>query len=301
MRLVFLSIALAANLWAHADLSTTIKALSEQIEKKPTADLYFQRATEYLALRERDHAIEDLRMALKLEPAHRSSRLALIKVLGASGESLQQARTLLAASKPPQEKVEAATLLAHIHQRRGDLASASSVCRKTDQEAADLDRDPEFDLRYADILLELGQPRKAAPILKAAWQRTGSIVLRNNWIDAAISANEIGEVLPIIEKELRSSRLRSTWYLKRARALLIRHRTEAAKKDLNSALEEINNRINSARPDLTLIADRGLTLWLLGQSEAAKQDLEMLKKSGLPESAYRLLSSTIREQDRPND
>lgn len=301
MRLLLLSIVLAGNLWAHTDLSTTIKALSEQIEKKPTADLYFQRATEYLALRERDHAIEDLRMALKLEPADRSSRLSLIKTLGASGESLQHARTLFTASKTTRERVEAATLLAHIHQRRGNLALACSVCKETDQSTAGLNRDPEFDLRYADILLDLGRPKDAAPILKTAWQRTSSVVLRNNWIDAALSAKETREVLPIIEKELRSSRLRSTWYLKRARALLIHHRRKAAEEDLNSALEEINNRINPAQPDLTLIADRGLALWLLGQYEPAKQDLETLKKSGLPESAYRLLSSTIRKQDRPFD
>jgi hypothetical protein len=46
----------------HTDISETIKALTKRIETKPTADLYYQRATEFRALQEKG-------------PRHRGSRI----------------------------------------------------------------------------------------------------------------------------------------------------------------------------------------------------------------------------------
>jgi hypothetical protein len=153
--------------------------------------------------------------------------------------------------------------------------------------------DTKIDLLYAEILLDLERPADAAAALKGAWKRTNSIVLRNNWIDTALTAKQTKEVLPLIEKELRSSRLRSSWLIRRARALLVLGDKEAAHVDLRAALQEINPRLNPAQPDLTLIADRGLIHALLGNTALAKRDLATLRKSSIPSSCYRLLAGQL--------
>jgi hypothetical protein len=137
---------------------------------------------------------------------------------------------------------------------------------------------------------------KAATILKKSLNRTESIVVRNNWIDAALTAGQTEAVLPLIEKELSSSRFRSSWLIRRARASLILKRKEAAQADLREALVEIAPRINPERPDFTLISDRGLIHALMGNKTRAKNDLKTLKKSGYSPNAYRLLSSALAEQ-----
>jgi Flp pilus assembly protein TadD len=74
---------------------------------------------------------------------------------------------------------------------------------------------------------------------------------------------------------------------------LILKRPQEARADLNAALLELNSRIQPDRPDLTLIADRGLALALLGSKTLARRDLEQLKASTLSKSAYIILSSEI--------
>lgn len=281
----------------HTDISTTIKKLSAKIEEAPGADLYYQRATEYRALREYAHARADLRAALALEPDHLPSQIALIEALGDRDEALTRALKL-STSVDQRTSLQGASLLAAVHQKRGELEEALKIIRRLDELTRKARKgDTSIDLRHADLLLELDRPGEAATVLKAAWDRTDSIVIRNNWIDTALTAGETDEVLPIIEKELRSSRFRSSWYIRRARALRLRNREAAARADLRAALEEINPRINPRRPDLTLIADRGLIHALMGHNALAQRDLTTLSQSSYPASAYRLLREHLADAD----
>ena len=277
----------------HTDISETIKALTKRIETKPTADLYYQRATEFRALQEKVHAIEDLESALKIEPHNRHALVALVQLY----ETDKRAEALISRyqkfARNEEEKFEAYYLLASYNAKLGLFEQACSQCdtlhliRPTE--------DPALDLFHADLLIKLQRPNEAATILKKSLTRTKSIVVRNNWIDAALTAGQIKAVLPIIEEELSSSRFRSSWLIRRARASLMLKRKEAAHADLRAALLEIAPRINPERPDFTLIADRGLIHALMENKTRAKHDLETLKKSGYSPNAYRLLSSALAE------
>ncbi len=277
----------------HTDISETIKALTKRIETKPTADLYYQRATEFRALQEKVHAIEDLESALKIEPHNRHALVALVQLY----ETDKRAEALISRyqkfARNKEEKFEAYYLLASYNAKLGLFEQACSQCdtlhliRPTE--------DPALDLFHADLLIKLQRPNEAATILKKSLTRTKSIVVRNNWIDAALTAGQIKAVLPIIEEELSSSRFRSSWLIRRARASLMLKRKEAAHADLRAALLEIAPRINPERPDFTLIADRGLIHALMENKTRAKHDLETLKKSGYSPNAYRLLSSALAE------
>ncbi|MFT6238571.1 MAG: tetratricopeptide (TPR) repeat protein [Akkermansiaceae bacterium] len=290
--LVFVAtVILPATALGHNDVSETIEALSAQIAKVPTADLYHQRATEFLALRESAHAIEDLRTALQLEPKNRPVKISLIRALKKSDEALLIAYQLLAAADSPPAALAPAYLAANIHHLRHENEDALTLC--TQLQELFPSHSTEIDLLHAEILLDLRQPAKAATILKKSWQRTNSIVLRNNWIDTSLTAGQTHEVLPLINQEVASSRFRSSWLIRRARAALIHDDQKQARSDLQAALTELTGRIRPDQPDLTLIADRGLALALFGRTNAARADHERLKKSILPPSSYRLLTEAL--------
>lgn len=294
-RLFALAIVIApATSPGHNDVSETIKALSLKIEKQPTAELYYQRATEFRALQEKTHAIEDFESALKLAPENRRALVALVQLYGAD----KKAETLISRyrvfAKTKEEKFEAHYLLASYFSKLGRHEVARSHC-DTLQVIRPND-DPALDLFHSGLLLKLQRPQDAAAVLKKSAKRTKSIVVRNNWIDAALAAGQTGEILPLIENELSSSRFRSSWLIRRARAHLIHARKDEAKSDLDAALAEIAPRINRDRPDLTLVADRGLIYALLGKDDLAKKDLQLLKNSGFPPEAYRLLKHALQQK-----
>ena len=294
MRLFLFFLSLSVGALAHTDLSKTVAALSAKIEEHPTAELYFQRALEYRALREKDHTIEDLRRALELKPRFRDAKFALAEGLGASDEALKLALELASGPANLRTAYPATLLLIRVHRLRGEYEEALKWSQSLDEMTREVRReDAELDLLHAGILLDLKRPTEAATVLKEAWQRSKSIVARNNWIDAALTVGQAKEVLPLIETELRSSRLRSSWLIRRARALLILEREKAARADLLSALVEIQGRLNPKQPDLTLIADRGLIHALTGNLALARRDLAFLRKTTLPPSAYRLLTAAL--------
>lgn len=293
-RLLSLSLLFAPVLaLAHNDISGTIKALTAKIKAKPTADLYYQRATEFRALQQKVHAIEDLESALKIEPQNRQALVALVQIYGSDKRALPLISRYQEFAKNKEDKFEARYLLANYKAKLGLLEQASSQC-----DTLHLIRpseDPALDLFHAGLLLKLQRPNEATAILKKSLTRTKSIVVRNNWIDAALTAGQTKAVLPIIQEELNSSRFRSSWLIRRARASLILKKKVAALTDLRAALIEIGPRINPERPDFTLIADRGLIHALMENKTRAKHDLEILKKSGYSPDAYRLLSSALAE------
>lgn len=286
-------VALPATSPGHTDISETIKALTAKIAKAPTADLYYQRATEYRALRETAHAIEDLSAALTLKPGDRAATIALIQELGKSDEALILAQKLRSQSGPEINDTEATYLLAKVHHLREEHPAALALCQEIQKHRED--HPTAIDLLHAGILLDLARPAEAADILKISWLRTNSFVLRNNWIDTALTANRTDDILPIIQEELDSSRFRSSWLIRRARASIILKKPEMALADLRAALLEIQPRIHPERPDLTLIADRGLVHALMGNKALAKHDLAQLQKSSLPASSYRILSEALKE------
>ena len=172
----------------HTDISETIKALTKRIETEPTADLYYQRATEFRALQEKVHAIEDLESALKIEPHNRQALVALIQLY----ETDKNAKILISKyqkfAKNKEEKFEAHYLLASYTAKLGLFEQASSQCDTL--HLIRPNEDPALDLFHADLLLKLQRPREAATILKKSLYHTKSIVVRNNWVDAALTAGQ---------------------------------------------------------------------------------------------------------------
>ena len=277
--------------WVHKDIHEVIATLTAEIAKAPTADLYYRRATEHRAHQDTEKALADLRQALELAPENTTYLTALIQLHQYKATALPHIEKYLSIANTPAQKYEATFLLAeHQHyqkQNREALKHTELLQQKHPEHSTALD------ILHADILKALDRPSDAANILKQSWQRTHSIVIFNQWVDTALTAGQTTEVLPHIEHELENSRLRSSWLIRRARARLILDQKSQAESDLQEALAEINKRLNPNRPDLTLIADRGLIHALLGNQEAAKTDHKLLTKSALPPKTYALFTHTL--------
>jgi len=299
-RLLAIALAiLTAPTFAHHDVNALIKELDQKIEAGPTAELHYQRALEHRALRNTKFAEKDLRAALSLQPGHRESLTALIQLLRNTPEALSLAKSYLANAREPKHQLEARYLIAQVASWSDDDHTALRTCNEIQKLHPDHPTD--VDLLHARLLLQSGDPAKAAEVLNTARQKHQGIVLRNSWIDASLSAGQISEVLPIIETELAESRFRASWLIRRARASLVANDADKARPDLHAALTELNTRIQPDRPDLTLIADRGLSLALLGSEDLALQDLATLRKSTLSKSAYAILEAELRSPISPDE
>ena len=283
---------LTAPTFAHHDVNAAIKALDQKIAQGATAELHYQRAIEHRALRNSKATEADLRAALALQPNHRGSLTALIQHLQNTPEAMSLAQEYLGNSQDPKHQLEARFLIAQVASWSDDHKTALLTCDEIQK--LHPDHTTEVDLLHARLLIQSGDPAKAAAILKSASQKHQSIVLRNAWIDASLSAGQTSDTLPIIEKELSESRFRASWLIRRARANLSLKAPDKARPDLHAALTELNTRIQPDRPDLTLIADRGLALSLLGSNDLALRDLATLKKSTLSKSAYAILEAELK-------
>lgn len=257
---------------AHYDVNAAVEVLTEKIKAAPTAELYYQRAIEFRALREPIHAEEDLRASLKIA-AYQPSLAALASLLSQKEkhqEALATANQLLVVSPT-----------AHHQLLMADLAFAAG---KNDRALEAVKKGPAPEdhthLLHAHLLFLKDQHKEAATILKEAHNRTKSIVLRNAWLDASIAAGDFETVLPILNQEIESSRFTASYRIRRARVLQ-ESNSAFTQADLKASLSEVAFRLNPARPDLTLIDDRRQAYLLLGEKEKAAADLEIMRKRGL--------------------
>jgi len=283
-RIIFLAclIPFFSQLPAHEDLNSTIRRLSAELSKAPTADLYCQRGLEYRAARERIHAMDDFRAALQQQEDHQGALKNLALLLSA-GEQHAEA---IAKAHQLKSSPETSLLLADLYFTAGQHAEALTHVIK-----GPLGEDHTY-LLHAHL-----DPSKASDILKSGHQNTNSIVLRNAWIDALITEGDLKTSLPIVRKEIADSRFQATWRIKRARILLLHGMLHdgphAAKADLTLSLKELKKRISPENPDLTLIHDQGLAWALIGEAKKAQKNLEILRQSDFSPLSYALLESLL--------
>jgi len=92
-----------------------------------------------------------------------------------------------------------------------------------------------------------------------------------------IDAGQNAEALERVANYTRRGRWRSAWLIRQARAELGLNRREAAKASLDAALAELGQRINPAKVDATLLADRAMAHLLHGDRDAAARDMDRIR------------------------
>jgi tetratricopeptide (TPR) repeat protein len=226
-------------------------------------------------LRDYSAAEVDLLAALKLDEAYVPAQLEMARVLSRRGDS-SRALALVAELLQTDEKHLRATALA----LRGEL---HAVAGNTTPAIADLTAalavrpEVEWYLLRAELQQSAGDQQSQLTGLREGWRLTASPVLQHAYCDALITGThqQRAEAAAMIEAELRSGRYHSAWLLRRAQVHLAEHDRRAADVDLQTALSEVQSRLNPARPDPTLLAERNAICRLLGTAPpATKVDLE---------------------------
>lgn len=282
MSRTFLSIVLALAvgkpaLVAHDSPEHEIEALTRKIEASgATAELLARRATEWRALGKYDEAAKDLEKALVIN----SNSIPLI--LECASVELERGNVCNAETiariglsrATESQKGALHMMLSEVAESRGLYDFALQDCEKA---MALAEPQLEWHLTRAGLMCRLGKHAESATALKAAYERTPNVVLEIEWIEAMIDAGQHEDALARITNYSGRGRWRSAWLIRRARAELGLSRGEDAQKNLRTALEELAQRINPAKPDATLLADRAMACLLQGQRAAAAKDMDRLR------------------------
>lgn len=275
-------VAMGSLVTSHHDTKVLIENLTKRIDSgESTAENYYKRAIEYRVLGQIKEAEKDLKMALKRNANFTVARREMTRILSKKGN---HKRAILCAEKviinalTKREKSSAMILLAEVLSNAGEPSEAI----KYSSSAFELNPNGKIEwyLLHARLLREIKRDDERPKILHTGYQTTGSIVLRNVWIDSLLECQQYETALPIIEKELLENRLKSSWKIRRAKAYIGTGKINAAMNDLRTCIKELNQRIHPRNPDMTLIADRGLAHALLGNMNTAKNDLAHLVQIG---------------------
>jgi len=278
-------LALGSHAISHHDTKALIGKLTKRIDSgESTAENYYKRAIEYRVLGQIKEAENDLKMALERNVNFTAARREMTRILSKKGKyklAILSAEKVIINALTKREKSSAMILLAEVLLNAGEPSEAikySSTAFKLNPNGK-----IEWYLLHARLLREIKQDDERPAILHTGYQTTGSIVLRNAWIDSLVECEQYETALPIIEKELLESRIKSSWRLRRAKVFIGTGKINAAMDDLRTCLKELDRRIYPKNPDMTLIADRGLVHALLGNIDTAKNDLAHLVQIGADE------------------
>lgn len=242
---------------AHEGPTEIIQRLSHRIDSGGgRVEDYQRRAIEWRYLGKSDRAARDLHLALRRDPDYLPAwkELARVSLLlnDRTGAEAAARRALGLAEKSGNESssTSAHLLLAEILLETGSAEPA----RKTIEAAFTLRPQQGVDAWWlrAEILAELDDQSARLDCLSRGWQQTSSEALRIAWIDTAIESGKGEMVLSQVEGSLERCRLKAAWRIRRARIAISQGRHPHAKSDLLLAMDELQGRLNPARPDRTV-------------------------------------------------
>lgn len=271
----------ALRVMAHEGPEHEIEELTELIAKGETANLFLQRAIEYRVLGKNIEAAADLEQADRLDPASLLIQHELGRVYFLLGKTNEAIDLLSHALKI---KTEQPTELAALRVLRAEFLGARSENKKAleDCEAAihaQLSNVEWYLLRSA-LQSRLKQPTERIAGLEQGIKETGAGILETELVEAMLDDHQFQATLPHIERELHSSRIKSSWLIRRARARLGLGEKQAAKADLENALKEIATRITSPSTDANLLTEKAQAHELLGEKMEARLYYEQARDAG---------------------
>ncbi|MGB0774764.1 MAG: tetratricopeptide repeat protein [Akkermansiaceae bacterium] len=269
---------------AHDSPQHDVDKLTVAIRQHPKSPhLYHKRGIAYMALGRLDPALTDFRIAFKLDPNSRAHQLSLAELYLLRDEAksaLTMAKFLIKSQTNRHElavghviAAEAYTLAERPHKSLPHLKLAFTAYPKGEIEW--------FLLRSENQRALNLHPQRIAD-LATGKKIHHSAVLHSHWVDALIDGQHYALALKVIDRELRSRRWKSSWLVKRSRALIGLNRQREANSCLYAGLAEIKHRQNPQRPDLTLLADQAHIYHLMGNRSSAKACLKKLKYHRAP-------------------
>jgi tetratricopeptide (TPR) repeat protein len=260
---------------AHDSPEHEIEALSEKMRANgASATLLARRATEWRSLRKLDRAQADLEQAIVLDPDSVGLQTELARVQAAQKRFDAARKTLERALTMAEEGMERCSVYmqrAEVREANGEHALAAEDCER----AFSVPSPPlDWYLTRARLTGRTGRWLECARGLQEGFTKSGSIVLEIEWIEALIDAGQCREALDRIQPHAARARWKSGWLIRQGRAQAGMNAQAQAQISLKAALQELEARLDPAKPEGQLLAERGLAHALLGDRPNAAQDLE---------------------------
>ena len=285
---------------AHEGPEHDIEELTERIAKEgDSADLRVQRAIEYKVLGKLAEAAKDLERALQFDPRMALAQRELGRTYFALGKTNEALETISRGLKNASEKSDHAALLMARAEVLGARKEYQKALDDADEAIREHPENAEWYLFRGQLHRSLKLKKERVRGLAAGFKETGSGVLEGEWLEALIDNGEHAAALQRIETELRASRLKSTWWIRRAKVRLASGEKEGAKSDLELAVAELNRRITANTQDGLLLADRGMAFELLGKKEEAHKDYDQAREKGLTEEWLRERLRSLKDTNDP--
>jgi tetratricopeptide (TPR) repeat protein len=270
---------------AHDSPEHEIASLTARIVNSPSAELFARRAVEWRALGNLPKARSDLETAIALDGHSASLHVELARIEAARQHYVAASNAITRGLNLTRDHAERAAVYmvrAEILEIQGLTELALRDCERAFGESP-----PAIDcyLTRARLQSGCGKAREAVEGLRDGFEKTGSVVLEIEWIEAMIDAGECQQALQRIEPHLERARWRAAWLIRKARAQLALKQRSAAFENLRAALTDIEYRTKPDRVDLALLATHGLAQALLENRDAARADLERiecLNENGTP-------------------
>ena len=298
---IALSLANPFSAPAHEGPEHEIEELTEQIDKfGETASLLTERAIEYRVLGKWAEASRDLERATKLDPnsIHAYRELGRVQFLsGKTNEAIATVtRALTLKTEEPIDLGGLRMLRAEFLRARGENKKALEDCNVALQIHK---QNPEWYLLRSDLQSRLKLNKKRVAGIEEGLKETGAGILEIELVDALLDDKQFRPALIKIEAELKSSRIKSSWLILRARTRIGLGQSAGAQEDLKAALAEIANRLNLTTPDVPLLLDKALAHELLGEKKDALRYYELARDKGAVEDVNVKIKTLQQQIDSP--
>ena len=282
LRSGILILASAALLRADAGHEVKVEELTAAIAAQPDVrDLYYTRATHYRELGQVKEMRADLEKCLSLEPGYLPAIRELARMEELAGQNEAAVRRMEEAIR---QAVAAPTEASGFHlpgcytllgQLLLKIGRNEDALRAVEQ---GLSLSPELSidlvLLKSEVQRRLGRKEARVQELEQVMGKVKAYLIRLAWIEALIDAGDAARALPEIEREIASSRLVSSWLIRRARVYHFQGRKAEAAADLAAATEEIQRRLRPESPDPTLLCDMATIAALSGDAPGCARKLE---------------------------
>jgi len=257
-----------------------------------SADLFFQRACEFRAIRYYKRAAYDLTQALALDNSMVAARLELARLQLQNSVDEKQFEANSPLSGNPMETIafltsntDSATRTAAIA-LRGEIYMGKHQWKEAiDDFSVALSSEPSLAwfIYRAEAQQEYGLYEDSISGLQEAYALTKSPVIRKALCDTLIAVawqppqdsssslnatavnSYLEEASKIIEEELAGNRLKSSWQIRAGQVLLLRGDSKNARKEFLDAIEELDDRLETPHPDPALVQDRAKAEALLAE------------------------------------
>ena len=259
---------------AHSGFDPEIEEITEMLAKDPdSVDLLIRRGQVYRSNGKFIESLQDLERAWLLNRENRTVILQRALTLSALGRD-KEAETALDAflqNESDPKRVFALAERASIHARTGqaELAIADFTSAIQLQPTIDLY------LTRGKLQESLGKLDAAAAGYQDGLAKLGdAILLKKGLIRLQILQKQYSEALALVDEEVASSPVKTSWHLQRAEILNNMGQPEAARLAYEQALSEANRVLEKRQTAMQLLA-RAEVYQAMGRMEEAKDDLRV--------------------------